>query len=142
MNWDVVLNNATVFVDGTIMTIKLAAAVLTLSVLLALPLAVMRDARSPVLRWFAAIYSWTTRAIPSLALLFLVYYGLPNFGISFDPIPAAILGLTISAAGYNMEYIRAGLRAVPQLSTKQRARSVFRLRLRFGGSSCRRRCAS
>lgn len=113
MDWSVIVENAGLFVDATGRTIAISSATITLSVLLAFPLAVMRDSSVAPLRWFAATYSWITRATPALTLLFMAYYGLPQIGIALDPVPAAILGLTVSAAGYNMEYIRAGLRAVP-----------------------------
>jgi His/Glu/Gln/Arg/opine family amino acid ABC transporter permease subunit len=113
MNWSIVTDNASVFVEGTLLTIAISVSTIVLSVLLAFPLAVMRDLPIAPLRAAVATYSWLTRAIPALTLLFLAYYGLPQFGIYLDPVPAAILGLTVSAAGYNMEYIRAGILAVP-----------------------------
>jgi His/Glu/Gln/Arg/opine family amino acid ABC transporter permease subunit len=113
MNWSIVTDNASVFVEGTLLTIAISVSTIVLSVLLAFPLAVMRDLPIAPLRAVVATYSWLTRAIPALTLLFLAYYGLPQFGIYLDPVPAAILGLTASAAGYNMEYIRAGILAVP-----------------------------
>ncbi len=113
MNWSIVTDNAGLFAHATMLTVSISLATIVLSVLLAFPLAVMRDLPIPPLRAAVATYSWVTRAMPALTLLFLAYYGLPQFGIYLDPIPAAILGLTVSAAGYNMEYIRAGIRAVP-----------------------------
>ena len=114
MNFDVILDNASLLASATLNTIIVAGATIVLSIALAVPLAVMRDAPFGPLRWLAAVFSWSMRAMPALSLLFLAYYGLPAFGIYLDPMPAAITGLTVSAAGYNMEYIRAGLRAVPQ----------------------------
>lgn len=112
MNWTVVTSNIPLFVTASLTTIAIATATIVLSVALAFPLAVIRDLPYAPLRWLAATYSWATRATPALTLLFLCYYGLPQLGIYLDPVPAAILGLTLSAAGYNMEYIRAGLRSV------------------------------
>ena len=113
MDWQVIGDNIPFLVNATVMTIILAITTIVLSVALAFPLALMRDASLQPLRWIAAAYSWSTRATPTLTLLFLTYYGLPQLGIYFDPLTAAIVGLTVSAAGYNMEYIRAGLRSVP-----------------------------
>jgi His/Glu/Gln/Arg/opine family amino acid ABC transporter permease subunit len=112
VNFSVVADNIPLFVSATLTTIAIATATILFSVALAFPLAVIRDLPHAPLRWIAATYSWATRAIPALTLLFLCYYGLPQLGLYLDPVPAAILGLTISAAGYNMEYIRAGLRSV------------------------------
>ena len=113
MDWTVVTSNAPLFVSATLNTVAIAAATIVLSVVIAFPLAIMRDSRFGFLRWVSAGYSWTTRAMPTLSLLFLAYYGLPQFGIYLDPVVAAITGLTVIAAGYNMEYIRVGLQAVP-----------------------------
>ena len=123
MDWTVTTDNAQLFVDATLMTLAISVATILLSVALAFPLAIMRDSRFAAFRWIAASYSWITRAMPALTLLFLAYYGLPQIGIYFDPLPAAIVGLTVSAAGYNMEYIRAGLRSVP-LSQFEAARAL------------------
>ena len=113
MEWSVIAENTPLFVAATLNTILIAGLTIVFSVALAFPLAVMRDARFAWMRWVAATYSWTMRAVPTLSLLFLAYYGLPQLGIYLSPMTAAIAGLTVSAAGYNMEYIRAGLRAVP-----------------------------
>lgn len=113
MDWSVITDNAGLLVDATWMTLAISASTIVLSVALAFPLAILRDSRFRWLRWIAAGYSWLTRAMPALTLLFLAYYGLPQIGIYFDPLTAAIVALTVSAAGYNMEYIRAGLKSVP-----------------------------
>jgi ABC-type amino acid transport system permease subunit len=44
--------------------------------------------------------------------LFFIYYAAPLFGLTLDPIPAAIVAMSLSAAGYTCEIIRAGLQAV------------------------------
>jgi len=113
VDWSVVTENGPLLWDAMQMTMMISIATIILSVMLAFPLALSRDCPYAALRWLAAVYSWATRAFPALTLLFLAYYGLPQIGICLDPLPAAILGLTVSAAGYNMEYIRAGLRSVP-----------------------------
>jgi His/Glu/Gln/Arg/opine family amino acid ABC transporter permease subunit len=114
MNWSVVAQNWPTLAAGTLNTVVVAGATIVLSVLLAVPLAIMRGAANRVLRSVATAFSWITRATPALALLFFAYYGLPAIGVYLEPLPAAILGLTLSAAGYNMEYIRAGLDAIPR----------------------------
>ena len=113
MQWSVVTDNAPLLLAATLDTIWIAASTIVLSVVLAFGLALMRDSPFAWMRAVAGVYSWVTRAMPTLSLLFLAYYGLPQLGIYLAPVPAAITGLTVSAAGYNMEYIRAGLKAVP-----------------------------
>jgi His/Glu/Gln/Arg/opine family amino acid ABC transporter permease subunit len=60
------------------------------------------------------LYVWIFRGTPLLLHLFLIYYGAPLVGITFDAIPAAIIAMTISSAAYNCEILRAGLQAVPR----------------------------
>ncbi len=54
------------------------------------------------------------RGTPFLIQLFLLYYGGPFIGISLDPIPAGLLGLSVYGAAYFSEIFRAGFEAVPR----------------------------
>jgi len=53
------------------------------------------------------------RGTPFLIQIFLLYYGGPFIGLSLDPIPCGLLGLTIYGAAYYSEIFRAGFGAVP-----------------------------
>jgi polar amino acid transport system permease protein len=53
------------------------------------------------------------RGTPFLIQIFLVYYGGPFVGVSLDPVPCGLLGLTIYASAYYSEIFRAGFAAVP-----------------------------
>jgi len=63
-------------------------------------------------RIFAVIIA-VLRGTPFLIQIFLVYYGGPFIGLSLDPIPAGLLGLSIYASAYYSEIFRAGFIAVP-----------------------------
>lgn len=43
--------------------------------------------------------------MPLIVLLFLMYYGLPQWGISFSPFAVAFLGFTLNIAAYNAAYL-------------------------------------
>lgn len=77
-------------------------------------LALLVEAKSPLVHYGAVAIVELGRGIPILVLLFLFYQGLPQLGVLLDPYPAAIAALTFSAAGYSSEMIRAGLAAVPK----------------------------
>ncbi len=53
------------------------------------------------------------RGTPFLIQIFLVYYGGPFIGLSLDPVPCGLLGLTVYSAAYYSEIFRAGFAAVP-----------------------------
>jgi polar amino acid transport system permease protein len=54
------------------------------------------------------------RGTPFLIQLFLLYFGGPYAGLSLDPIPAGLVGLSIYGAAYFSEIFRAGFEAVPR----------------------------
>ena len=42
----------------------------------------------------------------------MIYYGLPQFGIELDPIPAAMIGLSLNTAAYAAETLRAAIASI------------------------------
>src|SRR5581483_5173368 len=59
-------------------------------------------------RWLVELI----RAVPVLVWLFIVYYGLPQYGIRFSPVLAATLTLGVIASAYLSEIYRGGLAAI------------------------------
>lgn len=115
---------------GVGITVLLMLVVGTVAPLLALPLALGRE-YGP--RWTGALvsgFSWLMRAVPTLVLLFFAYFALPAFGIFLPPVLSALIALVISAMGYNVEFISAGLRAVnPAQIETCRALGMSRLQM-------------
>jgi len=64
----------------------------------------------PVSTAYVEIY----RGTPLLIQLFILYYGLPNIGITLSPFAAAIIGLGMNYAAYEAEVYRGGIEAVPR----------------------------
>ena len=52
------------------------------------------------------------RGTPLLIQLFFIYYGLPSFGIMFEPVTAAVMGLSLNSGAYMSEVVRASVKAV------------------------------
>jgi len=66
-------------------------------------------------RWTAALataYIEFYRGTPLLIQLYILYYGLPNVGITLSPPAAAFIGLGMCYAAYEAELYRAGIGAV------------------------------
>lgn len=61
---------------------------------------------------FLSIYVEVFRGTPLLIQLFLIYYGLPRFGVVFEPFTAAILGLSLNCGAYMSEVVRGSILAV------------------------------
>ncbi len=49
---------------------------------------------------------------PLLALLFLMYYGLPGVGLDLSPFAAAFIGFTLNVSAYNARYLMSGYKAI------------------------------
>lgn len=94
-------------------TAAISVAAFALSLVLGLLLSLCQKSRFPVLRHFAALYVTVVRGVPLLAVLFLLYFGLPGIGIVFDAFSAAVIGLALCFAAQVAELMRAGLKAIP-----------------------------
>ena len=54
------------------------------------------------------------RGMPALVILYLVYYGLPRFGVSLTNISAAVIALSWNYSCYCSEIFRGGIQSVPR----------------------------
>jgi polar amino acid transport system permease protein len=68
----------------------------------------------PVLKSFFVTYVEVIRNTPLLVQLFIVFFGLPSFGLRLDATTAALISLTINLGAYSVEIVRAGLEAIPR----------------------------
>ncbi|MFK0073491.1 MULTISPECIES: amino acid ABC transporter permease [Arthrobacter] len=85
---------------------------------LGLLLSVMVQRKNLVIRTLGLAIVEIGRGAPALVILYLVYYGLPKFGIAFESIQAACIALVWNAAAYSSEIIRAGLQSVARGQTE------------------------
>ncbi len=75
-------------------------------------LAFLRARKSRLLRLLALGYINLTRSVPLLAVLFLLYFGLPGIGITMSAFTAGALGLGLCFGAQMAEVFRAGLEAI------------------------------
>ena len=99
-------------IRGAGITILISAASMTLAITLGLILTLLRLYGRPPFRTLASAYVEIYRGTPLLIQLYILYYGLPNIGISLSPLLAAFLGLGMNYAAYESELYRAGVNAV------------------------------
>jgi len=98
--------------QGIVTTLYLAAVALALGVLIGLPAALARVYGPPWLRRIAIGYIEIFRGTPLLVQLFVVYYGLPELGLTFGRLPAAFLTLGLNSGAYQAEYFRGAIQSV------------------------------
>jgi polar amino acid transport system substrate-binding protein len=66
------------------------------------------------LRWLAAAYVELFRGTPLLIQLIMIYFGLPELGLTLHPFVAGFLALGLNYAAAEAENYRAGLGSVPR----------------------------
>ncbi|MCW2500317.1 MAG: amino acid transporter [Frankiales bacterium] len=102
------------FLPGLWVTVKLTVSSLCVGLPLGVLLATGTTARGRAVRWVALTLVELGRGAPGLIVLYLVYYGLPQVGLTLENFLAATVALGISTGAYTSEIIRAGLNAVPR----------------------------
>lgn len=107
-----VIDSAPFLLKGAVFTLQLSIGGMFFGLVLGFILALMR--MSPVwpVKWLARMYISIFRGTPLIAQLFMIYYGLPQFGIELDPIPAAMIGLSLNTAAYAAETLRAAIASI------------------------------
>lgn len=72
----------------------------------------MRMSKWRIVRFIATAWVEFLRGTPMLVQLFLIHYGLPEFGLEFSPIQSGAITLTINSSAYLAEIFRAGIQGV------------------------------
>jgi polar amino acid transport system permease protein len=93
-------------------TIEFTVAGFAGAALLGLVLALMRLSPTRALRIPAAVYTELFKNIPLLAIIFLIYFGLPSQGVKLNVFTAGTLSLIIFYAAYLSEIFRAAIGGV------------------------------
>ncbi len=97
---------------GALYTIELSIGGMMIGLLLGFGLAFMRLSSLPWIRRIAGAYISFIRGTPLLVQLFVIYYGLTEFGIRLDPIPSALIGFSLNIGGYTAEILRAAIASI------------------------------
>ena len=102
------------FKAGLLISVPLMLVSFALGLVLAFILALMRMSKIKPFKAIAWFVVWVIRGTPLLVQIYIIYFGLPSVGLVLDPIPSAILALTISQGAYNSEVIRGTLTSIPK----------------------------
>ncbi len=97
---------------GTVITLEITFVALISGLLLGVPLALARVYGGRGLSWASTIYTEIFRGTPVLVQLFIIYYGLPQFGITLPAYLAAFVTLGLNSAAYQAEYFRGAILSI------------------------------
>ena len=98
--------------EGLLITFQVAFVSLGIGILIGLPAAFARVYGPKWLRWIVTAFIEILRGTPVLVQLFLVYYGLPQFGVTFSAFISAYIALGLNSGAYQTEYFRGAIQAI------------------------------
>lgn len=111
--WRQALRALPQMLDGALVTMQIAILSMAMGIVIAVLLAVGRNAQSRWLRAPATVWVEVARNTPALFQIYMAHFGLGSFGIYLSPYIALLAGITFNNAGYLCETFRGALRAIP-----------------------------
>lgn len=111
-----------VYWNGLVTTVQLVFVSLILGLFLAVPLAILRTSKNPLINAPVWLFTYVFRGTPLLIQLYIIYYGIAQihgiqqtfwweiFREAFYP---ALLAFTLNTAAYTTEIIRGAIVATP-----------------------------
>lgn len=133
-DWSIVWANLPKLLEGLLTTIQLSLIVIVISMLLAVPIALMRMSQIWIIRWAAQVYIEIFRCTPLLVQLFWIFYALPALtGITIPGYISAIIALSANLTAFMAEAYRSGFQSVPveQVEAGQMLRLTAFERVRY-----------
>lgn len=103
-----------ILLPGLVTTIPLTVISFAIGLVIALFTAIVQAADIKGLKQAARFYVWVIRGTPLLVQLYIIFYGLPGFGVLLDAFPAAVIAFSINVGAYTSETIRAAILSVPR----------------------------
>jgi polar amino acid transport system permease protein len=98
--------------EGLLVTFQLSLTALGIGLVLGIAAALARKYGWAPLRFLANAYIELIRGTPLTVQLFIVYFGLPSFGVLFSPTLSAIVALGINSGAYQAEYFRGAIESI------------------------------
>lgn len=102
---------------GLMLTLIISVVAIIVSFPLGVMLALGRQSKYPVIRYFCIGYIELIRGVPLITVLFMAEFMLPLFlpgGLNVDSLIRVTVGFTLFSAAYLAENVRGGLQSVPR----------------------------
>ena len=122
MDFNVIINNLPLYLNGLLVTIQLVMIALISGFGLAVPLALMAVSKVSFFKYPAKTYIYFFRGTPLLVQMFLLYYGMGQFEEIRESVLwilfkeaywCAIIAFALNTAGYTAEILRGAIEQTP-----------------------------
>ena len=110
--WAFVSDNWDELFHAFVNTLKVSAVAIVGACVIGLVLGAARAHRIPVISQLTAVYVEVIRNTPILVQIFLIFYGLPQYGITWSAFTVACVSVMLWGGAFNSENFRAGFLAV------------------------------
>lgn len=100
------LEQMPLILTGLVNTLQLAALISISGLLLGIIVFYLTLSKSKLVRNSINAYISFFIGMPLIVLLFLMYYGLPSWGVRLSPFAVAFIGFTFNVAAYNAAYLK------------------------------------
>src|SRR5579885_328140 len=100
--------------QGALVTIEITAGGCVLAVVDATIAALLQMYGPSPLRWLGILYIEIFRGTSALVQLFWLFFVLPRFGLTMEPLTVAILALGLNVGAYGAEVVRGAVTDVPR----------------------------
>ena len=108
--WDSLPN----LLEGTVTSLQITFVAAFVGLSLGSCLALAENTKSQMTKFVIGAYITLFRGTPMLVQILLIYYVLPQFGLSIKPFWAASLAIGLNSAAYISQILRSGINAIPK----------------------------
>lgn len=113
-NWRVMSEYLPKIVEGFVLTVRLALAIVVSGIATGFVLAMIRSFRVKPVNFLIIAVVDVLRALPPLVIIIMFYFALPTIGIRMSAFVATWLALSLVLAAFSEEIFWAGILAVPK----------------------------
>lgn len=122
MDIAVIIENLPLYLKGLWVTVQLVVMALAIGLVLAIPLAVMRTSKNPLVYGFPWAFIYFFRGTPLLVQMFMIYHGMGQFEAireSFvwpvfrEAYWCALIAFSLNTAAYTAEILRGAIEGTP-----------------------------
>lgn len=100
------------YIDATLTTLQVSFIALLIGLIFGIVICIAKIGTIKIFNILATVYVEIIRNTPILVQIMIIYFALPEIGISFSPFMSAIIALSINSAAYVSEIFRSGVLAI------------------------------
>ncbi|WP_028563691.1 amino acid ABC transporter permease [Paenibacillus pinihumi] len=115
---ELVFQNFEFLLTGAYYTLLITVVSMFFGLIIGMIVAIARLKGNWLISNLAKVYVSIIRGTPILVQIFIIYFGLPDFGITLGPLTAAFIALSVNIGAYLSETFRGAILSVPKGQTE------------------------